>query len=258
MNYRTILLLGLLFAFVRSPANASCPDKYLDGTWPTPTPPDVVELCNDEFADLWDPARRNPRYAAEVLYAKKLRAFTERTNDFHTDPRLEGRGQPSVTEFSGTGYDRGHMAPAGDMSTAAAMRQSFSMANMVPQVAANNRGPWSRIEEAVRSLVVPVKDGRGFVVTGPLYWGDVQKVGASYVPSKLFKALYVPGDMFGNQVVVGAWLVDNAERPDTAFISLARLRDVYGVDAFPSLPEGLKAAAQVPEAVLVRTQAVRR
>jgi endonuclease G len=258
MNYRAILLLAALLASLHTSAGASCPALYLNGTPPYPLAPDVVELCNDQYASRWDPRSHNPQYVVEVLQGDLLRGLTQRTNDFRGDDRISDQYRVEADEYAGTGYDRGHMAPAGDSVTPRAMSQSFLMSNVVPQNRLCNRGPWARVEEATRSLVVSVVGGRGYVVTGPLYWGDHLTAGRAWVPTKLFKAVYVPGDRFGNTVVVGAWVADNADEANVEFVSLARLRERYGVDAFPSLPEGLKAVAQVPDTVLSRVGAVRR
>lgn len=259
MNYRTVLLLGLLFAFAHGPAGASCPALYLDGMPPSPLSPGVVELCNDSYASRWDPRSRNPQYVVEVLRSDSLRAFVTRSNDFRADERVSDQYRVEPTDYVGSGYDRGHMAPAGDSTTPRAMTQSFLMTNMVPQNPLCNRGPWARVEEATRALVVSVVNGKGYVVTGPIYWGEHKVVaGSVWVPTKIFKALYIPGDRFGNSVVAGAWVAENADSADVEFVSLTRLREKYGVDAFPSLPEGLKAVAQVPDQVLSRVQATRR
>jgi endonuclease G len=260
VRYRQLFWLSLLLAFV-VPRNvvAACPDVYLDRTPPRPAA-GLVELCSEGFSDLWDPAARTARYASEVLYADRLRApgRPDRERLFHEEARLPVVNRVSPDALAGSGYDRGHLAPAGDMATPESMLHSFSMANVVPQNPSNNRGAWARVEEATRSLVVSVFRGRGYVVTGPIFWGDTARVGTMLVPQKLFKALYVQGDAFGNPDVVGAWVVENADDPKTTFVPLAYLRDMYGIDAFPSLPEGVKSVAKLPASVAVRTGAAMR
>jgi len=257
VRYRQLFWLSLLAALaVPRSVSAGCPEVYLDGAQPEPAV-GLVELCAEGFSDLWDPTARTVRYGSEVLYADRLRApgRPDRERLFHEDSRLSVANRVSPDALVGSGYDRGHVVPAGDMATPEAMLHSFSMANVVPQNSSNNRGPWSRIEEATRSLVVSVFRGRGYVVTGPIYWGDAARVGTMLVPQKLFKAVYVQGDAFGNPDVAGAWVVENADDPKTTFVPLAYLRDMYGVDAFPSLPEGVKSVAKLPDAVAAHTGA---
>ena len=83
------------------------------------------------------------------------------------------------------------MAPAGDMPTPTAMAQSFSLANMVPQIAQHNGGAWNKIEQDTRHYV---KRGKGdvFVITGPVFTDAGPRIGANgvKVPTYLYKLVY--------------------------------------------------------------------
>ncbi len=77
---------------------------------------------------------------------------TPREGQFHPDDRLPFADQAQLVDYRRSGYDRGHMTPSGDMPDEHAQQQTFSLANMVPQTAALNRGVWEEIESAVRDL----------------------------------------------------------------------------------------------------------
>ena len=83
------------------------------------------------------------------------------------------------------------MAPAGDMVTATAMAQSFSLANMVPQNAQHNGGAWNKIEQDTRHYVKRAK-GDVFVITGPVFTDAGPRIGANgvKVPTYLYKLVY--------------------------------------------------------------------
>lgn len=83
---------------------------------------------------------------AEEAKSKK----TERSNKFVPDPMVKG-ATATNEDYTRTGYDRGHMAPAGDMKwSAKAMRESFYFSNICPQKPALNRGIWKELEEQSR------------------------------------------------------------------------------------------------------------
>jgi len=74
-------------------------------------------------------------------------------------------GSATNVDYQGSGYDRGHLAPAGDMSwSSQTMEESFFYSNMSPQVPGFNRGIWERLEDQVREWAIENQDI--YVVTG--------------------------------------------------------------------------------------------
>jgi endonuclease G len=77
-----------------------------------------------------------------------------RQDDFRPDPQLPaGWYQVTDADYSGSGYDRGHMTPSGDRTRSIPDNSAtFLMTNIVPQISANNQGPWEEFETYCRSL----------------------------------------------------------------------------------------------------------
>jgi endonuclease G len=117
----------------------------------------------------------------------------KRTNRFFADARLRKTERAELDDYKGSGFDRGHMAPAGDMPSARAMAQSFSLANVVPQAPKNNQKAWSGIEQATRKYVMRAK-GDVYVISGPVYEGKPKTIGRNriWVPRYLYKLVYDP------------------------------------------------------------------
>jgi endonuclease G len=80
---------------------------------------------------------------------------TPRQDDFRADTTLPaGWYQVQATDYSGSGFDRGHMCPSGDRTSSVATNSAtFLMTNMIPQLPANNQGPWATLESYCRTLV---------------------------------------------------------------------------------------------------------
>ena len=71
---------------------------------------------------------------------------TKRKDNFRSDPKVK-TGSASLSDYKGSGYDRGHLAPAADFKwSATAMSESFYMSNMSPQVPSFNRGIWKNMK----------------------------------------------------------------------------------------------------------------
>jgi endonuclease G len=157
----------------------------------------TAELCYDEFGVMHSGITRTPLWSAEHLTAEQLQSAKtlSRENSFHAETRLPP-ARAELSDYARSGYDRGHMAPNGDMPDRASQHQSFTLANMVPQDAENNRHVWAGIEAVVRKLAQ--KEGDLYVITGPAFiGGNLQKVGNVLVPSHLYKLVYSPRQRAG-------------------------------------------------------------
>ena len=174
-------------------------------------------------------------FVAEKLnHASVLDADEKRTNRFFADARLRAAERATLNDYKGSGYDRGHMAPAGDMPTAQAMAQSFSLANMVPQAPEHNRGVWARsVERATRNYARRAS-GDVYVITGPVYVPGIAQspaIGAGQVrvPRYLFKLVY---DQDRNRA--WAYWQENSDATRASKpISYAELVTRTGVDYLP-------------------------
>ena len=135
---------------------------------------------------------RTPVYVAQRLNRRLIEDADEKRADrFFADARLPRDERAELEDYKGSGYSRGHMAPAGDMPTPSAMAQSFSLANMVPQNIQHNSGAWAKIEHDTRRYVLRAP-GDVFVITGPIFTRESERIGPHgvKVPTYLYKLVY--------------------------------------------------------------------
>ena len=105
-------------------------------------------------------------WSAYCLSDFQLEKNTDRTNDFRVDP-LISTGSADLADYRKSGFDRGHLTPAADMSfDETAMSETFYMSNMTPQNPQFNRGIWKDLEAQVRIWVKQF--GKAYVVSGPV------------------------------------------------------------------------------------------
>ena len=85
-------------------------------------------------------------WVAYTLKSSHTSGTVGRTNDFREDYKVK-TGSASLSDYKGSGYDRGHLAPAADFKwSSTAMSESFFMSNMSPQKPGFNRGIWKKLE----------------------------------------------------------------------------------------------------------------
>jgi len=152
-----------------------------------------VTLCSTGFAVLYSGLSKTPIVTVERLSRQRLQsaAGLPRTDHFYADARLRASYKAELSDYQASGYDRGHMAPAADQSTATGMAQSFALSNMVPQDPTHNRQVWSKLEADVRKYAKRAR-GNVFVYTGPLFEGQTPTIGRNqvWVPSHLYKLVF--------------------------------------------------------------------
>lgn len=134
-------------------------------------------------------------WSAYCLRAFMLQKNAKRTNDFRPDPEIL-TGSATLADYKRSGYDRGHLTPAGDMVfSKEAMSETFYMSNMCPQAAVFNRGVWKDLEDQVREWVRTY--GAAYIVSGPVLSkpaDEYPSIGESKVavPEYFYKVILVP------------------------------------------------------------------
>jgi endonuclease G len=234
-------LLLLLWAFSACAASTACPTHYYRGIAPDIANPKMRqgarELCFAGFGTVHSGLARTPLWSAERLTRGGLSAAGAlvRVNRFHPEEGLPPRERAELGDYARSGFDRGHMAPNGDMPDEAAQYDSFSLANIVPQDPESNRGVWQKIESSVRALAK--RRGELFVLTGPLFRGKTlsQVGGRVTVPSHLYKIVVDPGSG-----MAGAYLVENGPSQEYSTLSVKELEAIAGIDFFPGAPPSFK------------------
>lgn len=197
-------------------------------------------LCFDGFAVLHSGVSRTPFWSAEHLTRQRIRQAKglARVDSFREESRLPHAHRAELKDYNRSGFDRGHLAPNGDMANESQQYDSFSLANIAPQNGTHNRNIWRHIETATRDLVL--KHGDVYVVTGVVFGSSsVERIGGRVlVPSHFFKAIYIPSL---NQA--GVYYSPNAENGDYQIISLSQLAKKTGMDVMPNLPKDIKQTA---------------
>ena len=220
-----------------SSADSACAAQYVDGTPPQLTNAKLASktrtLCFSEYAVLHSGVTRTPLWASEHLSYNELLMDIDRKDNFHAESSLPEDERAELADYAGSGYDRGHLAPAADMPSVEAMSESFSLANMTPQNPTNNRGLWSSIESKTRDMAM--QRGELFVVSGAIFAGASLQRSPGLVPTSYFKAVYD-----ANTGESGAYWVANDANRNYKMLSIAELTPMAGVDPFPSISDSSK------------------
>ena len=189
----------------------------------------------------YNQGRRNPNWVAYELTADEVEGEEPRNGDFIPDPDIRGH-QAVDNDYKKSGWDRGHMAPAGDMKwSEQAMKESFYLSNIAPQNNNLNRGVWKSIEELARD--VAKRYNNVLVVTGPVfetekgkgYIGDNKVV----IPNAFYKVLLV--NDFGYKGI-GFYCENKAGKKKLATDarSIDEIEDITGIDFFHKLPDEIE------------------
>lgn len=197
---------------------------------------DSYALCFNDFNVMYSGISKTPLWTAEYLTPERLSIKIKREDNFHEETRLKPAHRALLSDYRGSGYDRGHMAPNGDMGNTAAQFDSFSLANIVPQAPKNNQEVWRKLEEAVRAIVT--KQHRdAYIVTGPVFEGKrLKTIGQGViVPTAVYKAVYLP-----KQGISGAYYAPNNDSQQVKVVSICYLEEKLGINLFPQLTEQQK------------------
>jgi len=230
------LLAVILMAFAciasANDIDAKCKQHVIYGA-PVKTEGNNQYLCRIGYAVNYNYATKVPFYAVEHITISNLTKNAGRKDDFREDPEIPVQHRATLADYTGMGFDRGHVAPAADMTfDAKAMSESFFLTNMMPQVPGNNRGIWKYLEENTRYWA-QVK-GEVYVITGALFEGAPKMMNKVAVPSHVYKIVIDPKT--GKQI---AYLFPNEKLDpkliDNYAVSVASIEIKTGINFSPAL-----------------------
>ena len=239
---KTAILLGIFVGIWLFSAIGSLPDsqrkpQFDNLVYGIPGKADCI-VEREGYALGYIEKHEQPAWVQYIMTAEELsRKVAKRGNDFRPDPEIP-TGSATPQDYTRSGYDRGHLAPAADMSfSEKAMSESFYMSNMSPQKPQFNRGIWSRLEKQVRHFAR--KENRIVIVTGPILPAEkTVSIGANRVtvPEYYYKVIY---DTTPPEKMIGFILPNEGSKADlrTFAVTVDSVEALTGLDFFRTVPQ---------------------
>lgn len=110
-----------------------------------------------------------PVWVCEHITPEEARGSMERSDNFRPDPMLAPGSRSELADYKHSGYDRGHMAPAGDQNSDERLKdETFYLSNMSPQVGKLNQQVWAELEHQVREWAID--HGGAWVITAGFFY----------------------------------------------------------------------------------------
>lgn len=241
MKLITSIFLALFVSIASAnPIDDACPQHVV---WGAPQIPLQFEqqnmnqyLCSGAYAVNYNYKTKVSYFAVEQINANNLVKAAPRKDDFREDPRVPPQYRSTLKDYVGSGYDRGHIAPAADMPySVESMSESFFLTNMMPQVPGNNRGIWKYTEELTRYYAQ--KYGQVYVITGTIFdprfpmaiGNNVQ------VPTYVWKIIIDPRNVRSIAFLYPNQKLDPKDI-EKYIVSIGEIEDFTGINISPKLP----------------------
>lgn len=217
-------------------------------------------LYRQGFVLLHDNERKVPLWVAFRLKSDYI-STNKREGDFEPDPDLQEGQRAELSDYRGSGYDRGHMAASGDMRRSPSIqKESFYLSNIVPQHRTLNQSLWADIEKKMRDYAKQYGDV--YIFVGPVYKNrqsppekDDLTIGANRVaiPDAVYRIIVRKE---GNGWKALAFMVPNWDymsgKPMEGYLtSIDAVESATGLDFLSKLPttDQAKIESEVPASI---------
>lgn len=178
---------------------------------------------------------KNAYWVAYKLDCKETNGKIERGNYFREDEIL-GKYSPNTDDYYLSGYDKGHLIPAGDnTSDSLAMHDSFLMSNVSPQVPSFNRGIWKTLESQVRDWAC--KYDSLYIITGPVLNNSLPRLGKGKIaiPDYFYKSILLYNKDYQSIITFYMYQYTKDENLFDFVITTDSLETILGFDLFSNL-----------------------
>ncbi len=200
---------------------------------------DII-LYRNGYTTCYNPVTKQPNWVAWQLYPSRLVENVPRSQKFYEDESVPSP-RATLLDYKKSGYDRGHMCPAGDnRSSMKFMRESFLLTNICPQNHSLNAGDWNELESLCRYWAKSYK--KIYVCCGPVFYKNSSKtIGENKVavPDAFFKVVLALGD---KPKAIG-FIMKNipCDNPLGTYVNtIDEVERITGLDFFPLLNDSIE------------------
>jgi len=207
--------------------------------------PEITEndqiIIHQNYTLSYNENHEQAEWVAYELTKQEVLGTVSRTDNFKSDTAVT-TGSASLSDYRGSGFDRGHLAPAADMKfSSTAMNESFYLSNMSPQNASFNRGIWKKLEAIVRQWAY--NNEAILVVTGPVLnkatYPSIGSNGVS-IPEYYYKVIL---DHTEPGIKAIGFILPNikGQYPITAYaVSVDKVEEITGINFFSIFPDDIE------------------
>lgn len=228
-----------------NPSGAVADERYADN----------YLIVRDQYALSYSRARGTPNWVSWHLERGDLGPVDRYEGQFITDGALPAGWRPAThDDYTGSGYDRGHLTPSADRTDSAANNEAtFILTNILPQAPENNRGPWKALEDETRDLVESERE-EAYIVAGG--WGSRGTLagGSLTIPEATWKVLVFIPEGAGDDVAritedtftIAIWMPNDSSVAGQAWdafeTTIACIEQRTGLDLLSAVPDAIEAA----------------
>lgn len=198
-------------------------------------------IVYEGFTLSYNPKNLIPNWVAYELTSDEVDGPFPRSNGFSMDLNYKGK-QAMREDYSSTGWDKGHMAPAADMKwSRTAMYESFFLTNICPQDHDFNGNDWLTLEKLAREWAK--RFGSIYIICGPIVGSNIYgTIGDNkvIVPDAFFKAFLVVQDHRYHAIAFVMQNEPTHHRIQEYALTVNELEDMIGLDLFPTIDDSIE------------------
>ena len=206
------------------------------------------------YALEWDNSKIANRFTCYQMFDKIAEKNVDRSDAFQEDPDLPASTRSTLSDYSGSGFSRGHLCPSADrLYSRAQNTQTFYLSNMQPQYQTHNGGQWATLEGYVRSwtnqfdtlYVVKAATIDNVTLNGTVTSGlkSVKCNNRLPVPEYFYMALMGYKKSTNKYTAVGIWTYhfkNSSDERTAEYITIDELETRTGIDFFCNLPDDVE------------------
>ena len=198
----------------------------------------LVYFKKERYEGFYSHKHHQSQFVKYTIKKKDVFGTTKRTNNFKVDYKIDST--VSFNHYYKSGYDRGHLKPAGaSKASLQDMKSSFLFTNISPQVPEFNRQGWKFIESKTRGVLNNYDSI--IVYSGPVFkrFGNKKLADSDItIPKKFFKAIYI------NDSIAFGFICPNEKLNKNVFnylVSIDEIERLIRQDLFEGLNDEVEA-----------------